>query len=532
MDINFEKGTITLFGKSSKFDTLIRKFAMLSGEQAYHFLVNRGIQLPRMMNCLALMSVLNRRIKFLNSNSLSKDYFTRLQYYSAFTEQQLFNLFVKICNDPDSFYAYRYNLFKLILTNFVAMDFSDGELTYVKNLKKASIESFEQYYNYISGAGLEQEDTFDGQKQDLVFKTLEFSASNQEIYDIAGKYGIEIPQSLKKEEFINYIVWYMMQNGTYNEEIYEGLNEMTVAQLDTYSERTGIPMSSTLSKKEIINYLIYLLSNGEFERTSVKRFIIPDEYKPFEFKVDLKAVSVFGNGKPKKVIHYAGEETDTEEFNQVLIKEEEEEAEALAIAEEEKLKEEEALKAKELEEAKVEETNSITDEADEIDAELDSLIDGENIEFVNAVYEDPNTQISEEEKQKKIDEAMASIPDKEETVEEVYETEEPLDDNQEVEYVSEEAPVILNEDLSDVEAASDEEIEELLKNNQEEIIEEKEEVIKDESFKFDNVIKNEDYGSDRIIKLQNSSTFKTVIVASMLALLVGVLIFIIIALVR
>ena len=89
MDINLEKGTVTIFGKTGKLDTLIRKFAMLSGEQVYHFLVNRGIQLPRKMNCLALISVLNKRIKFLNSKSLSKDYFTRLQYYNSFTEQQL-----------------------------------------------------------------------------------------------------------------------------------------------------------------------------------------------------------------------------------------------------------------------------------------------------------------------------------------------------------------------------------------------------------------------------------------------------------
>ena len=181
MDINYDKNTISIYGKNMKIETVLKKLTQLSGEQAYHFLTNRGIQLPRKMNSLALISVLNRKIKFLHSNSLSKDYFTRLQYYKYFTEQQLFNLYLKIANTDDDFYLYRYNLYKLIITNFVALDLNDGELTYLINLKKNKVESFEQYFNYISGSALEQENTFDGQDIDLLKEQLPNSASNQEI---------------------------------------------------------------------------------------------------------------------------------------------------------------------------------------------------------------------------------------------------------------------------------------------------------------------------------------------------------------
>ena len=118
MDINLEKGTVILFGKANKLQTLINKFASLSGEQAYSFFINRGIQLPRLINVMALRSVLNDRIKWINSNTLSKDYFTRLKYYPHFTEQQLYNLFIAICNDEESFQLYRENLFRLVLLNF------------------------------------------------------------------------------------------------------------------------------------------------------------------------------------------------------------------------------------------------------------------------------------------------------------------------------------------------------------------------------------------------------------------------------
>ena len=522
MDINFEKGTVTLFGKTSKFDTLIRKFAMLSGEQAYHFLINRGIQLPRKMNCLALMSVLNKRIKFLNSHSLSKDYFARLKYYSSFSEQQLFNLFVKICNDPDSFYAYRYNLFKLILTNFVAMDFSDGELSYVKNLKKATIESFEQYFNYISGAALEQEDTFDGQNKKVLFDALEFSASNQEIMDIAGKYGFEIPQSLKKEDYLGFIFWYMQGNNTYNDEVAEGLKEMTVSQLDIFTKRMNIPMSSTLSKKDLITYLSYLLDNAHYDVTSIRRFEASDEYQPFVFTVDLNSVSVFGNGKPKKVIHYKGEDQDKEEFKQVLIAEEEEaeaekEAEEAAAAEEIR-KAEEAKRAEEEARLKAEQEAALASIPD--DPGID-VAEGEEYEFVEAVYEDPS-QKQPEQAPENAEEVVEYVEADDDAIEEIYEN---LSDDvvhgesvEDMEDALAEQPIMLDEDLSDVESASDEEIAALLQSEnipQEEV---KDEEQADPSFNAYNVEKNEFYGSEKIMKQANNTTVKTALISVFLGL--------------
>ena len=546
MDINFEKETVTLFGKAGKLDTLIRKFTMLSGEQVYHFLVNRGIQFPRRMNCLALMSVLNRRIKFLNSNSLSKDYFTRLKYYSSFTEQQLFNLFCKICNDDNSFYAYRYNLFKLLLTNFVAMDFNDGELTYVKNLKKANIESFEQYFNYISGAGVEQEGTFDGQDLDVIKENLEFSASNQEVFDIASKYGIEIPQKLKKEDLLGFIVWWMQNDNSYNDQIGEELNQMTLQQLSTFAERTNIPMSANLSKKQAITYLFYILSMSEIETTSIKRIEVPEEYLPLEFTVDLTKVSVFKNSEPKKIIHYKGEENDNEEFNQVLIEEKEAEEEEEALEEaaqkeaEEKQKAEEEARLKAEEEAR---QQALAKEQEEAMAAIDEIgVD----EYVEPVYEDGSQPQEEQPEEQGVTDVMATVQEGD-VAEEIYEEQvEPQEqvvyyddgsqadpDSEEIyvaEEYAEEGPIILDEDLSDVEAASDEEIQALLGANEEQ--EEPVEEEKKADFDLNDVQKNDQYGSEKLQKLANHSVTKTIILSCFLGLAVFALVFILVLLLQ
>ena len=48
-----------------------------------------------------MISILNDKLKLLNSNSLSKDYFIRLQHYSSFSELQLYNLYKEIATFDD-----------------------------------------------------------------------------------------------------------------------------------------------------------------------------------------------------------------------------------------------------------------------------------------------------------------------------------------------------------------------------------------------------------------------------------------------
>ena len=90
MDYIVEKNSIVLFGKNEKLDTLATKLASLNGKQVYSMFINRGIAVPRKINCLALMSVLNERLKTLHASELSKDYFLRLKYYNDFSEYQLY----------------------------------------------------------------------------------------------------------------------------------------------------------------------------------------------------------------------------------------------------------------------------------------------------------------------------------------------------------------------------------------------------------------------------------------------------------
>ena len=310
MELNYSKNQIILYGKVCKLDTLINKLSSLSGEQVYHFLIDRTTQLPRRIHCMALISVLNNRIKFLHSNSMPKDAFIKLQYYASYSEQQLFMLFQKICTEED-FVSYRKNLFSLIIDNYQQLNLNDGELMYLKNLNKQPIGSFPDYFNYITGACLEQPNTFDGQDIDVLKCNLQYSASNQDVFDLALKYGVPLPTRLKREEYLEFIFDYLKRKGNYSEVVANDLNAMNITQISTYARRTGIPMQPNMSKTELITYLFYFLGLCEIPTTSMDEIKSSPKYEPLEFRVDLQAIDSFGKGEPKRVIYYAGDHEDT-----------------------------------------------------------------------------------------------------------------------------------------------------------------------------------------------------------------------------
>lgn len=321
MDVNLEKKTITLFGKSERLETLVNKLASLSGEQVYSLFEGRGIAVPRKMNCMALTSVINNRLKTLHASELSKDYFLRLNYYKDFSEIQLYNLFKTICDTKEYFKEYRQNLFRLILINFVGLNLTDGEVNYLKGIKKLTMEKFDDYFQYISSMCQEQENTFDGQSLEALQEMLANSSSSQEILDLGNKYGITIPTTLKKTELVGFMKDYLNQTGELNKGLEAEIEASTVTGLNNICKRYRIPMSSNMTKTEILSYLFYFLSQCEIITTSVRRIESLPMYEPLNFTLDLSVFKGFLRDDTRRVIRYDGDEND--EFPE-LIREEEE----------------------------------------------------------------------------------------------------------------------------------------------------------------------------------------------------------------
>lgn len=315
MDYNSEKNQITIFGKNEKIDVLANRLASLSGDQVYSMFSARGIAVPRKMNCMALTSVINKKLKQIHASELSKEYFNRLKYYNAFSELQLFSLFCSICNTKEYFKEYRVNLFKLILMNYVGLNLLDGEIKYLKDLKKLPVESFEQYFQYISSMCQEQENTFDGQNMKVLRDLLVNTASGQEIIELGNKYGIEISTSLKKSELIEFMKHYLDQAGELTKTLEYEIDSSTVSGLNSLCKKYRIPMSSSMTKNDLVTYLFYVLSQCEITQTSMKRIESTKEYEPLEFTIDMTVFKGFIPDDTRRIIHFENE--DEEEFDKI-----------------------------------------------------------------------------------------------------------------------------------------------------------------------------------------------------------------------
>ena len=311
MEFDSNKQTLTVYGKAERISVLANRFQALSGKQTYEFFSERAVFLPRKLNVLALRCVLNERIKTLRASELPKEYYEGLENYRNFSEYQLFNLFATICDNKEDFKAYRLALWKLILVNYEALALTDGEINYLKNISKLQTEKLEKYFQYITSASREMENTFDGLEKDSLKAGLLASASAEDVIDLGAKYGIELPLEFEIDGFKAALKEYLAAFDKLNMEMDSYIDKASDMTLENFAIKNKIPLSFNMDKIKLVNYLFFILSIAEMPTTSVQQVVIPNEYQPLEFKVD--TINTFNGDEPidsKRVIYYAGCEED------------------------------------------------------------------------------------------------------------------------------------------------------------------------------------------------------------------------------
>lgn len=228
-----DKKSVTVADSVFSTEEAVTRLAALSAKQIKSFFAQIK-PLPRRIHCLALVSVLNERIKTLNSFSLSKDAFTKLQQYSQYTEYLLQTLFVKIAQEGD-FLKYRRCFWRLVLENASLIGLLDGQLAYLLQEESQEMESFEIYSMAIASVSLDFEAEFDGQPVSSLPTTLKMLYSAEEIHELSEKYGITLPRRLKKETYLEIIKQMLVQKRRWTKTTEEQLSNLTVAQLDVFA---------------------------------------------------------------------------------------------------------------------------------------------------------------------------------------------------------------------------------------------------------------------------------------------------------
>ena len=311
MEFNLETKTLIIFNKKRKLDTVINTLVNLSSKQIEGFFLPRGIQFPRKIHYLAMVKVLNERIKKINSLSLSKDGFEKLCHYPNFTEYQLMNLFGKICTQND-YLEYRKTIWELLFLNYATINLSDGEVQYLINLKKQGAEDFATFSTNLSRIGLDLKDEFDGCSKTILPDAFRYVYTNEDITNMAKTYGITVNQHLKKEELLDCVKALMKKRKKLTNALSKELDEMTIGQLNSFCEVHKLCVSSNLRKDELVYYFLYLLDNYDIPTLNIKRINGTNEITPLPFTVDLDVVQPFGRGPAKKIIYYESDDEEEE----------------------------------------------------------------------------------------------------------------------------------------------------------------------------------------------------------------------------
>ncbi|MDE7264462.1 MAG: hypothetical protein K2N64_07360 [Anaeroplasmataceae bacterium] len=303
------KEIVVIFDRRMGLETIVSKLALLTGEQTKKFFTERSTMIPRKINAMALRGALNERIKTLNSHSLTKDAFVKLESYASFTEFQLQNLFEKVGTDED-FYTYRKNLWKLLIKNHGGINLLDGEVTRLLNMKKyASIENFMDYSKAIFSVTLDLPKEFDAYPKANFENLLKTSFSQDEIRSLGSKYGFNIPLRLKKEDLLQYVKDMMKAKRKLTLVLQRELNNMTITQLNDFCYLQNLGISSGMKKEELINLFLFLIKQANFPAIEANTILGMSFTEPLKFRVDLDAIDNFKRGRPKKVIFFDEDDT-------------------------------------------------------------------------------------------------------------------------------------------------------------------------------------------------------------------------------
>ena len=301
MEFINDKDMVQIFDKRSRVSTVVNKLALLSAEQVKDFFCNREVKLPRKLNCLALISVLNEKIPLLNSKSLPKDMFIKLQNYKNFSEFQLQALFDKICDEED-YNRYRVRLWTLVLKNYELLNLADGEVQHLMNIKKKQVEDFSTYNNILCEVSVDYNRYFDGILAKDIETHLNEYFSTEELKKLANKYGYQIGSRLKKEEYIGYIKMYLKSKRKLTVALSNEIDSMTAVQLSSLCQVHEIVLSPNLKKNELVFLLQFLIKKDKLTTSPLKENVIDNGIKPLEFEVDTYSIDTFGRGEAKKVI--------------------------------------------------------------------------------------------------------------------------------------------------------------------------------------------------------------------------------------
>jgi len=370
---------------------LLKKLSFLNGKDLADFFKKFKLMAPKALRVDVLREAMAPKVEEQLANTsggfgIGGQNNYRLLWFAKLSEHQL-EKYLSTFDDPELDNKY-HNLLVEKMLAYAAE----------KKVKKADMEEFN---NSLDAVFYDEKSCCDGLSVSEFRGVLFNVGTREELFEIAAKYEIKVPERLNKDELLAYCVRQMKIEKYYTAEAEAALSEMTAKDLREWAKNHNIQSGSQLNKKDLIEYILsdYSKTKEDYEvpkDDSVYEMAIPLPYGQEEVDVEaLEAKIAELTAEKEKLEKAAAKSTRENNRNKKKIDKQDKEIAKLLALIADKEKEYEELKAAK---AKVKEDKAADKKQDEAIAKLEEEIKALQIELaVVKAKEDEGRELTEEE---------------------------------------------------------------------------------------------------------------------------------------
>ncbi|HQM18491.1 MAG TPA: Rho termination factor N-terminal domain-containing protein, partial [Bacilli bacterium] len=281
---------------------LLKKLSFLNGKDLADFFKKFKLMAPKALRVDVLREAMAPKVEEQLANTsggfgIGGQNNYRLLWFAKLSEHQL-EKYLSTFDDPELDNKYHNLLVEKMLAYAAEKKVKKADM---EELVAASEDNYrrvgharldmEEFNNSLDAVFYDEKSCCDGLSVSEFRGVLFNVGTREELFEIAAKYEIKVPERLNKDELLAYCVRQMKIEKYYTAEAEAALSEMTAKDLREWAKNHNIQSGSQLNKKDLIEYILsdYSKTKEDYEvpkDDSVYEMAIPLPYGQEEVDVE------------------------------------------------------------------------------------------------------------------------------------------------------------------------------------------------------------------------------------------------------
>lgn len=271
---------------------LLQKLTFLNGKDLADFFKKFKLKAPKALRVDVLREAMAPKVEEQLANTAGgfgiggqNNY--RLLWFAKLSEHQL-EKYLSVFDDPKIDNKYHNLLVEKMLAYAAEKKVKKADM---EELVAASEDNYrrvgnarldmEEFNNSLDAVFYDEKNCCDGLTVSDFRGVLFNVGTREELFEIAEKYGIKVPDRLNKDELLAYCVRQMKIEKYYTEEAEAALAEMTAKDLREWAKNHNIQSGSQLNKKDLIEYIL-----SDYSKTK-EDYEVPQDDSVYEMAIPL-----------------------------------------------------------------------------------------------------------------------------------------------------------------------------------------------------------------------------------------------------